>query len=315
MNNKKIDRIGVAKLDVFFSNFGWLFREQPIHDYGIDAQVEIVAGDQPTGNLIAIQVKSGKSYFTEMTDTDIIYRTDDNHIDYWSTHCLPVIIVLYDPNSDLPYWEHVSEETYVSTGKGWKIAIPNDKILEEKSLSQLSSITQPPPYIRNLNKLRLDKKWIDLLADGENVYIEFEDWVNKSLSRHTITIWCESKSIKERWPTIYGNSGSLESFISYMFPLADYETDEYAHKEYMESVWADECYGGYDKEDDIVIYTELFDDWYEKPTEKIAPVSDHGEVVGYKLILSLNEIGRSFLILNDFLEEKENARFFMLDLD
>jgi hypothetical protein len=103
MNNRRIDRIGIAKLDVFFSNFGWLFREQPIHDYGIDAQVEIVVGDQPTGNLIAIQVKSGKSYFSELTDTDIIYRTDDKHINYWSTHCLPVIIVLYDPDSDILY--------------------------------------------------------------------------------------------------------------------------------------------------------------------------------------------------------------------
>ncbi|MDD2468029.1 MAG: DUF4365 domain-containing protein [Desulfobulbus sp.] len=313
-NKKKTDRLGVAKLDLFFSNFGWLFREQPIHDYGIDAQVEIVVNNQPTGDLIAIQVKSGKSYFTETTDTDIIYRADNNHIDYWTAHCLPVIIVLYDPENDRLYWEHVSEKTYVSAGKSWKIAIPKNKILDNESLANLSSITQPPPYIQNLNRLRLDKKWIDLLADGESVYVEFEDWVNKSLSRHTVTIGCACESIKEQWPTIYGNSGSIEGFISHLFPWADYETDEDAHREYMESVWADECYGGYDREDDIVIYTESFDDWYQKPTEKIVQVSDEGEVVGYRLLLSLNVIGKAFLTLNEFLEEKDrmSARFITL---
>lgn len=315
-NKKKTDRLGVSKLDFFFSNFGWLFREQPIHDYGIDAQVEIVVNDQPTGDLIAIQVKSGKSYFTETTEANIIYRTDDSHIGYWTAHCLPVIIVLYDPDADTLYWEQVSGETYISTGKGWKIAVPKDKILTEESLAELCSITQPPPYIQNLNKLRLDKKWIDLLADGESVYVEFEDWVNKSLPRHTITIGCEGESKKEQWPTIYGHRGSMEGFISYLFPWADFETDEDAHREYLESVWADECYGGYDKEDDIVIYTESFESWNKGPTEKIAPVSDEGEVVGYRLMLSLNEIGRAFLTLNEFLEEKDrmSGRLFTLDL-
>ena len=61
----KTERLGVSKLDHFFSSQGWLFREQPVHDYGIDAQIEIVDGSGATGNLIAIQVKSGSSYFSE----------------------------------------------------------------------------------------------------------------------------------------------------------------------------------------------------------------------------------------------------------
>lgn len=316
-NKKKTDRLGLSKLDYFFSDYGWLFREQPINDYGIDAHVEIVVDGQVTGDLIAIQVKSGMSYFSETTDTSIIYRTDDSHIEYWTEHCLPVIIVLYDPDNKILYWEQVTEESYVSTGKGWKIAIPKDKILTEESLVELCSITQPPPYIQNLNRLRLDKKWIDLLADGETVYVEFEDWVNKSLPRHTITIGCECEpDLGEQWPTIYGAGSSIENFISYLFPWADFETDADAHQEHMESVWAGECYAGYDKEDDIVYYTESFDSWYKEPTEIIVPVSDEGEVVGYRLLLSLNEIGRAFLTLNEFLKEKDrmSGKFFTLGL-
>lgn len=76
-NSVKIDRLCVSELENFFSKHGWLFREQYLHDYGIDAQVEIVINGVPTGKLIAIQIKSGKSYFSENTDTDIIYRTDN----------------------------------------------------------------------------------------------------------------------------------------------------------------------------------------------------------------------------------------------
>src|SRR3972149_1019365 len=93
----KPDRQGVSKLEFFFSSVGWLFREQYLHDYGIDAQVEIVKDNKPTGDLIAIQVKSGASYFYERTKTEIIYRADNKHIEYWMRHCLPVIVVLYNP--------------------------------------------------------------------------------------------------------------------------------------------------------------------------------------------------------------------------
>jgi hypothetical protein len=175
MNEKiKTDRLGVSKLDHYFSLHGWLFREQFLHDYGIDAQVEIVDDGMPTGNLIAIQIKSGSSYFTEETDTDIIYRTDDKHIQYWSRHALPVIIVLYHPDSDMFIWENVTEDTIVSTGKGWKINIPKDQVLSDDTFSTLKTLTQPPPYIQKLNKLRLDKGWIDLVSNEELVYIEYE---------------------------------------------------------------------------------------------------------------------------------------------
>lgn len=57
------ERLGVSKLDHYFSSYGWLFREQMIHDYGIDAHVEITNENYPTGELIAIQIKSGMSFF------------------------------------------------------------------------------------------------------------------------------------------------------------------------------------------------------------------------------------------------------------
>jgi len=51
---QKTDRLRVSKVEYFFSLHGWLFREQYLHDYGIDAQVKIVQDGKPTGDLIAI---------------------------------------------------------------------------------------------------------------------------------------------------------------------------------------------------------------------------------------------------------------------
>lgn len=314
---EKTDRLGVSKLEHFFSLHGWLFREQYLHDNGIDAQVEIVINGEPTGDLIAIQVKSGKSYFSESTDTAFIYRTDDNHIEYWTQHCLPVIVVLCDPEDDLLYWESVSENSTVTTGKGWKISIPKNKLLTEESLGELCELTQPPPYIQNLNRLRLDKSWIDLVADGESVYVEFEDWVNKSLPRFDIRIGCEYRDDLEEqsWPTIYGVGMSMEEAISHVFPWADFEVDEEAYRDFMESNWYAECYMGRDREDGSEYFTEPFETWYKPPSEKIVPVSENGETVGYRLLLTLNELGKAFLILNEFLKEKDQVQDSIFTLD
>ena len=116
----KRDRQGVSKLEFFFSSLGWLFREQFLHDYGIDAQVEIARDNKPTGDLIAIQVKSGASYFSERTEASIIYRPDNKHIEYWMRHCLPVIVVLYHPEEEILYWEYVSGKTIIDQAKTGK---------------------------------------------------------------------------------------------------------------------------------------------------------------------------------------------------
>ena len=58
-------------------------------------------------------------------------------------------------------------------------------MLTDKSLKELCELTQPPPYIQNLIRLRLDKTWIELVDQGESVYIEFEDWINNIISVDT----------------------------------------------------------------------------------------------------------------------------------
>jgi hypothetical protein len=97
----------------------WIFREQPVSDYGIDAHIEVVEPDGSLkGRLLGVQIKSGPSFFSESHPYGWIYRGEKRHLDYWLRHVLPVIVVLYDLESGETYWQAVTPETVSDTGKG-----------------------------------------------------------------------------------------------------------------------------------------------------------------------------------------------------
>jgi hypothetical protein len=92
----------------------------------------------------------------------------------------------------------------------------------------------------------------------------------------------------------------MEEAISHTIPWADYEMDHDAYEEYMKSVWYNECYSWHDKETDTTFFTQPFDEWFT-PADGIVPVVDHGEAEGYRLILSINELGKAFVELDKYL--------------
>ncbi|BCG65206.1 MAG: hypothetical protein methR_P3031 [Methyloprofundus sp.] len=109
----------------------------------------------------------------------------------------------------------------------------------------------------------------------------------------------------EVWPTLYGE---IEEVIEHLLPWADYEMDYDAHSEYMELRWREECCTGY--EDGEPSYYISFSDWYLPPEENISHVCDNGETKGYRLILTLNEVGLAFFELDNYLSnDEENSVF------
>ncbi len=105
------ERMGITAADLEFSSWGWAFRSQEVEDYGIDAHVEPFGGpSSPTGQLLALQIKSGESYFAGEADGGWWYRGKNRHLRYWLGHVLPVLIVLYDPAAKTLYWQHVTED-------------------------------------------------------------------------------------------------------------------------------------------------------------------------------------------------------------
>src|SRR5438094_129518 len=104
MNYNSTDRQGVQWVGLKTAELKWIFREQPTDDWGIDAQLEVVAEGIVTGRLIAVQIKSGPSWFLEETENGFVFRGDMRHLDYWQGHSLPVIIVIYNNETKQGYW-------------------------------------------------------------------------------------------------------------------------------------------------------------------------------------------------------------------
>ncbi len=140
------ERMGVAAANLEFSSWGWAFRSQEVEDYGIDAHVEPFNGpSSPTGRLLALQIKSGESYFGEETDGGWWYRGKNRHLRYWLGHVLPVLIVLYDPVSRTMYWQHETEDLVVYSDDAWKILIPRHQVLAADAADQLRSLSEAAP--------------------------------------------------------------------------------------------------------------------------------------------------------------------------
>ena len=295
------ERKGVAAVEAFFAEIGWIFREQFVSDWGIDAHVEIVRGDRPTGELIALQIKSGTSFFESEDEKAVPFRTDAQHVQYWLEHSMPVVVILYNPDTRAAYWEHIAKETVKSTGKGFKVLVPKAQSLDDAKGARrlLSHLIQPEPYIRRLNKLRLDKPWMEMLDRGETVWVTFDDWVNKSLPRYELQLRSGEESFS--FPVRYMPGLNVEAMLELLLPWADFELDEEAHRQGAEDQWDAECYWFHDPETGETHHHQSFESWYVRPEEEIAPVSYDGEVESYSLILSLNDLGEAFLIADEFL--------------
>src|SRR5690242_13265116 len=89
------ERRGVAAVQAFAARHGQAFRETPTGDVGIDAQLEFVQADGGvTGRTLAMQIKSGPSYFENETERGWKYYPAAKHRTYWEHYPLPVILVL-----------------------------------------------------------------------------------------------------------------------------------------------------------------------------------------------------------------------------
>lgn len=140
------ERIGVyAIAQLFTEQLGWIFREQPVNDFGIDGFVEITRisslnGFEPTGKLIAIQIKSGRSFFKEISGEQIFFRGEKKHLEYWLHHSIPVLLLLYDKESGNAYWQVISPSTIQLTAKSFKVPVPIKNKLSRESKEELISL-------------------------------------------------------------------------------------------------------------------------------------------------------------------------------
>ncbi|MFJ1257902.1 DUF4365 domain-containing protein [Cupriavidus sp. CuC1] len=145
------EQIGVnAVQQIVLKELGWIFREQPVIDMGIDAHIELV-DEQPTGKLIAVQIRTGPSHFTE-TDDAYIFRGKLTHLDYWTNHSLPVILGAHFIESGETF-VHVDANRVKRTGKSWTIPIPKANRLGAGTRDAVASVFDGSPAQQRMRKL------------------------------------------------------------------------------------------------------------------------------------------------------------------
>lgn len=257
-----MDRAGIHAVGAIFTAMGWAFREQPTSDFGIDAQAEkLNEGGVGGGRLIALQIKTGKSYFRKRGDGYIFYG-EERHRDYWTNHSLPVFVILHDPESGLTLWQRVEGHLIEEGSNGrWALPIPAEQTLDQAhERFILEGISTDPNSIRR-HQLALDLPLIRRFSDEDEVYLRVEDWVNKTLNfRSTNVVFSEEPDDEadltlNTWLPAY----TIGTFMSVHFPWLSWEEHEYL----------DASEGG-------------------------------GEVAVHVLKVELSEIGRAALTLEDY---------------
>ena len=177
---------GVATL--VLKNLEWIFREQHESDYGIDATVETAIGGRPTGRLVALQIRSGPSYFTQ--DSPVggwVMRGPKRHLAYWLEHQLPVLVVLFDTRTGYAYWAHVNLDTARFTPKGYRIDVPAAQVLDGSAKHQIERIMERWVPRRGDGRSRARNAIAQCLAEDIPVFPSSSLWdvfaVNSATSR------------------------------------------------------------------------------------------------------------------------------------
>ncbi|WP_137163401.1 DUF4365 and DUF1817 domain-containing protein [Pseudomonas asiatica] len=130
---------------VINEEFEWLFkRNHQEHDFGIDAHVDVVLEDGAvTGQMLALQVKYGASFFSEKTKWGYVFRGEQKHFNYLANYPAPVLIVICDPDTNDCYWVHFDPGATAKAGENWKITIPFENKLETSK--EVITALLPPP--------------------------------------------------------------------------------------------------------------------------------------------------------------------------
>ena len=125
------------------------------------------------------------------------------------------------------------------------------------------------------------------LQDGKRLFILAEEWINKSSGRCSFELVMQDEhgdeTVVQEWNyfVFYPGHG-FGGGIQLMFPWAELANDE-------------DKFGLYDRDED---------EFWPDDGPEIGPYEDNGETASWRLELTLNELGKAFLLTDKHLSEK-----------
>lgn len=185
--------LGIVKT-IVESKLNWIFRKIPLdEDFGLDGYIDILKDDKYiTGKSIAIQIKTGHSYFSNEASNGWMFSGKDKHLNYYSNLEIPIIIALVNPDTEDVFWAKFDIHSIKRTNSGWQLLIPKFQSLDNKA--QLSSISNNfidyTQQIENLSKIKtaiLQNSIIYVAIEREEIenenysgFIKLKKWLTSS---------------------------------------------------------------------------------------------------------------------------------------
>jgi hypothetical protein len=148
------ERVGIAAVQTYAARAQQIWRETGTGDVGIDGNLEFVSADGfATGRLVAVQVKSGPSFFANPTTHGWKFYPEEKHRLYWESFPVPVLLVLHDPATGLSYWSDVCQALRApSREEKAYLEVPSYNVLERTLATQLfeTAGAQEQPFIEDM---------------------------------------------------------------------------------------------------------------------------------------------------------------------
>ncbi|RZI26808.1 DUF4365 and DUF1817 domain-containing protein [Pseudomonas orientalis] len=162
---------------VINEEFEWLFkRNHQEHDFGIDAQVDVVLEDGAvTGQMLALQIKYGSTFFSEKNKWGYIFRGEQKHFNYLANYPTPVLIIICDPGTNDCYWVHFDPKSTSKAGNNWKITIPFTNKLQFSKDAITDLLPPPSDYLSEvenywaMNDIIVNHKYFLFIIDRVDV--------------------------------------------------------------------------------------------------------------------------------------------------
>ena len=216
---------GVNAVEAIFLSMKWLFRRQLESDFGIDAQAEVVNDEgNPTGQLVAMQIKSGPSFFRSRGE-DYLFWGEPRHLDYWERHSLPVILVLHNPVDGMTLWQRVERHLVTERpNRTWSIVMPKWQKLEAASADAiLRRIPRSDPESDRRNRMMLDLSLIRRVSEEGQAYVTIDEWVNKSLNFRATSISFEEYDATPDYAVeFYMRAPNASRVFDWIFPWLEF---------------------------------------------------------------------------------------------
>lgn len=96
------------------------------YDYGIDGYIMVVNNHKITGEMVAVQIKYGDSYFKKKVGNKYkFYDSKIEHLNYYINQDIPVYLVLIDDKFKRIIWKKIeSEQIKLYDSDSWSIEVP-----------------------------------------------------------------------------------------------------------------------------------------------------------------------------------------------